>query len=390
RSVGGAGDCRWRRQPGVRRGRPAVAGRTRAGLASAAAHRRRRPAGERGDSDPAAARRPAAGRHCPESPRELAAGTGSVDRTGIRGQRRLRARAPDPGLARAAWLAAAGGRGRFGIPRRLGARSTGRLLQRHQPRAADRWRRALVQRAVGGELSDIDHRAGGVPARATRDRWLRDRAGKRRRAGCAPAGGRPAAGGPGVNPSPTTLLRPDLRGFAGYRSARSSMAGGDTWLNANESAWPNPADDDARVRRYPDPQPSALRALMATRYGCRPEQVLVGRGSDEGIDLLVRAFCRPGGDAVVVTPPTFGMYEVCARLHGARVVAVPLVDGERGFACDFDEVGNAALAAGARLVFLCSPGNPVGSRLSLAAIESLALRLRGRALVVVDEAYIEY
>ncbi|CAG4974229.1 MAG: histidinol-phosphate transaminase [Lysobacter sp.] len=193
-----------------------------------------------------------------------------------------------------------------------------------------------------------------------------------------------------MNPSPTTLLRPDLRGFAGYRSARSSMAGGDTWLNANESAWPNPADDDARVRRYPDPQPSALRALMATRYGCRPEQVLVGRGSDEGIDLLVRAFCRPGGDAVVVTPPTFGMYEVCARLHGARVVAVPLVDGERGFACDFDEVGNAALAAGARLVFLCSPGNPVGSRLSLAAIESLALRLRGRALVVVDEAYIEY
>ncbi|MGF2075305.1 aminotransferase class I/II-fold pyridoxal phosphate-dependent enzyme, partial [Enterococcus casseliflavus] len=94
------------------------------------------------------------------------------------------------------------------------------------------------------------------------------------------------------------------------------------WLNANESAWPSVADADGIVRRYPDPQPPALRERMAALYGCRPEQLLAGRGSDEAIDLLVRALCRPGQDAVVVTPPTFGMYAVCARLHGVRTIEV--------------------------------------------------------------------
>jgi histidinol-phosphate aminotransferase len=193
-----------------------------------------------------------------------------------------------------------------------------------------------------------------------------------------------------VSGFPMALVREDLREFAGYRSARSSRVDGDAWLNANESPWPNAADGDDRFRRYPDPQPAALRIAMAARYGCAPEQVLAGRGSDEGIDLLIRALCRPGADAIVVTPPTFGMYGVCARLHGTRVLSVPLLDRDSGFECGFEAVGDAALAGAAKLVFLCSPGNPGGNPLPLAAIEALARRLQDRALVVVDEAYVEF
>lgn len=190
--------------------------------------------------------------------------------------------------------------------------------------------------------------------------------------------------------APLSLLREDLRDFAGYKSARSEALTGSIWLNANESAWANAADADGALRRYPDPQPPPLRAALAALYGCEPAQLLAGRGSDEGIDLLLRAFCRPGGDAIVTTPPTFGMYAVCARLHGTRVVEVALRDTPEGFVCDFDAVATAAEDSGAKLVFLCSPGNPSGTLLPLAAISALAQRLRERALVVVDEAYLEY
>ncbi|MCF7220803.1 histidinol-phosphate transaminase [Marilutibacter chinensis] len=186
------------------------------------------------------------------------------------------------------------------------------------------------------------------------------------------------------------LVRPDLRDFAGYRSARSDRTEGRIWLNANESAWDSPAAAGAGLRRYPEPQPQALREALAGMYGVAPSQVLVGRGSDEGIDLLIRALCRPGADAVVITSPTFGMYAVCARLHGARVVDVPLLDTADGFECDFEAVAAASERAAARIVFLCSPGNPSGTLLPRDAIRRLASRLRGRAVVVVDEAYIEY
>ena len=187
-----------------------------------------------------------------------------------------------------------------------------------------------------------------------------------------------------------SLVRPDLRDFAGYKSARSEALRGDVWLNANESAWANPADGQGRSRRYPDPQPPALRERLAQLYGVAPEQVLVGRGSDEAIDLLVRALCVPGQDAIVVTPPVFGMYAVCARLQGARIIDVPLVDGEAGLVADLDAIREAALAQGAKLVFLCSPSNPAGSATPLDAIAGLARALEGKALVVVDEAYGEF
>ncbi len=187
-----------------------------------------------------------------------------------------------------------------------------------------------------------------------------------------------------------SLVREDLRDFAGYSSARRAGVTGSIWLNANESSWRNPADGGVGANRYPDPQPAALRERMASLYGVRAEQVLMGRGSDEAIDLLVRALCEPGRDAIVVSPPVFGMYAVSARLQGAPRVDVPLIDDEAGFRSDLGAIGDAALASGAKLVFLCSPANPTGQAIPPDDILALAKRLDGHCLVVVDEAYGEY
>ena len=186
------------------------------------------------------------------------------------------------------------------------------------------------------------------------------------------------------------LLRADLRDFGGYKSARSETLAGSIWLNANESAWANASDPRASLRRYPQPQPEALCERLARLYDVAPAQLLVGRGSDEGIDLLLRAFCMPGRGTILIAPPVFGMYAVCARLHGAGIIEVPLRDGEAGLCADLPAMGDAALASGASLLFLCTPGNPSGELLDADAIAELARRLRGRCLVVVDEAYIEY
>jgi len=190
--------------------------------------------------------------------------------------------------------------------------------------------------------------------------------------------------------NPADLIREDLRDFAGYGSARRTSVTGSIWLNANESPWANVADAERTLHRYPDPQPQTLRVRLADLYCAEPEQLLVGRGSDEAIDLLVRALCNPGQDAVVVAPPVFGMYAVSARLQNAPLVEIPLRDGADGFSSDLDAMRVAAVASGAKLVFLCSPGNPTGQALPLADIAALAESLRGQAMVIVDEAYGEF
>ena len=183
------------------------------------------------------------------------------------------------------------------------------------------------------------------------------------------------------------LLREDLRDFAGYKSARSQAVQGDAWLNANESPAPALGDEDGTLRRYPEPQPQALREALAALYGVAAGQVLATRGSDEGIDLLLRAFCAPGQGAVVIASPVFGMYAVCAKLHGARVVDVPATDTESGWRSDLDAMAEAALRESATLVFVCNPGNPTGEAVAREGIQRLATSLQDRALVVVDAAY---
>jgi histidinol-phosphate aminotransferase len=184
------------------------------------------------------------------------------------------------------------------------------------------------------------------------------------------------------------LARPEIVSLKPYEHA--------SWeptlerLHANELPWrPQGDSSGAGLNRYPEPQPHALVEGLASLYEVAPETVLVGRGSDEAIDLLTRAFCRAGRDAIVICPPTFGMYSVCARIQGAQVHTVPLRSGDAGFALD-EEAVLARCTPEVKLVFLCSPNNPTGNLLDETTLLRLATRLAGRAVVVVDEAYLEF
>lgn len=202
----------------------------------------------------------------------------------------------------------------------------------------------------------------------------------------------PPTGSPAASSFPVTLLREDLRDFTGYSSARTSHSGahGRIWLNANEAAMPNQADSHGRQRRYPTPQPPELVQRLAALYDADPAGLVVGRGSDEAIDLLVRALCRPGGDGVVVCSPTFGMYAVSARLHGVPVHDVPQHDTGRTWEVDTAQVAQVARETGSRLVFLASPGNPTGAVVPAPDVLALVDALADQAVVVLDEAYLEY
>jgi histidinol-phosphate aminotransferase len=181
--------------------------------------------------------------------------------------------------------------------------------------------------------------------------------------------------------------RPDILALQPYQHA--------AWepslerMHANEMPWRADGDSSgAGLNRYPEPQPAELVNHLAGLYAVQPDNVLVGRGSDEGIDLLVRTFCRAGQDSVVICPPTFGMYKVSARIQGANVIEVPLIK-EQGFALDASAI-LAACNDAVKLVFVCTPNNPTGNALDRAAIENLCRDLTDQAVVVVDEAYIEF
>lgn len=186
------------------------------------------------------------------------------------------------------------------------------------------------------------------------------------------------------------LVRPDLRAFTGYASARREKATGHVWLNANESPWPSSADAGLGLNRYPEPQPKELRARMAHLYGVPVERLMVTRGSDEGIDLLVRSFCRAGIDGVLIAPPCFGMYAVSARVQNAPLVEVPLDDDGKRFSLDLTAVEDVIAHGDVRVVFLCSPANPTGQALSIAEIKRLAKAATGKVALVLDEAYAEF
>jgi len=185
----------------------------------------------------------------------------------------------------------------------------------------------------------------------------------------------------------TELARPDIVALKSYEHA--------PWepefarLHANELPWRPVSDEsDGGLNRYPEPQPKALIARLAEIYRVPKPNLLITRGSDEAIDLLVRAYCRAGEDAVLICPPTFGMYRVAAEIQGARVIGVPLLREAR-FALDTTRL-LACCDRRVKLVFLCSPNNPTGGLLSEKSILETLDALDGRALLIVDEAYIEF
>ena len=184
-------------------------------------------------------------------------------------------------------------------------------------------------------------------------------------------------------------IRPELAAFAPYASARRSGLVAPIRLDANECPWPpHGSDASAALNRYPAPQPEALRARLAALYGVDAARLWLGRGSDEAIDLLLRAFCRAGCDNVVAHAPTFGFYRIAAQLQGADYRALPL-DADAGFALDAERL--LALAdADTKLVVVCSPNNPTGTLHHGEPLRRLAEGLAGRALLLVDEAYVEF
>jgi len=186
------------------------------------------------------------------------------------------------------------------------------------------------------------------------------------------------------------LVREDLREFAGYASARRANVTGNIWLNANESPWATAGDNGLQLNRYPEPQPQALVKRLTELYGIETSRLMITRGSDEGIDLLVRAFCKASEEGVLIAPPTFGMYAVCARVQNAKVFEVPLLDDEKQWRYNIPIALEKISQEPIKLIFVCTPANPTGQSISLAEIRQLAVAANNRAIVVVDEAYAEF
>lgn len=176
-------------------------------------------------------------------------------------------------------------------------------------------------------------------------------------------------------------IRNNIKELLPYSTARDDYKGGDisVWLDANESPYNN------GVNRYPDPHQKALKGEIAQLKGVTPEQVFVGNGSDEAIDLCFRIFCEPGVDNVVAIAPTYGMYAVAAAINNVAVREVPL-EAET-YALNVPAM-LAAADAHTRLMWVCSPNNPTGNAFRLQQLETLANNFGG--VLVVDEAYIDF
>lgn len=186
------------------------------------------------------------------------------------------------------------------------------------------------------------------------------------------------------------LLRQQLTDLVPYESARRLGGDGEIWLNANENPYSHNYElDDSRFGRYPEFQPPELIDRYAAYAGVNNKQLLATRGADEGIELLIRTFCEPQQDKVIICPPTYGMYAISARTNLVDVVNVPL-DSE--YQVDVDGVVNSVSANmdSVKLVFVCSPNNPTGHDMQPEKLRQLLEALKDQALVVVDEAYIEF
>jgi len=188
------------------------------------------------------------------------------------------------------------------------------------------------------------------------------------------------------------LAREELVDMVPYQSARRLYAGGSEfsskiWLNANEASGPGiyQVNSDC-INRYPDFQPDNLINAYSKYSGLANENILATRGADEGIELLIRTFCKAYQDSILICPPTYGMYAISAENHGANIIKAPLNPETSQLNLDAlkTQVGKV------KVVFLCSPGNPTGNLLTESSIKSALDIFGDSAIVVVDEAYIEF
>lgn len=182
------------------------------------------------------------------------------------------------------------------------------------------------------------------------------------------------------------LARKNVRELTPYQSARRLGGKGDVWLNANEYPVAPEFQLTAQTfNRYPECQPALVIERYAAYAGVNQDQVLVSRGADEGIELLIRAFCEPGKDAILFCPPTYGMYAVSAETFGVerRTVAA-----KADWQLDLPAI--AASLDNVKLIYACSPNNPTGNLLNPNDLRALLEMAAGKAIVAVDEAYIEF
>lgn len=179
------------------------------------------------------------------------------------------------------------------------------------------------------------------------------------------------------------LLRPHLLNLTPYSSARDEFKGtADVYLDANENAFGSTSAD--KYRRYPDPYQVELKKSISKIKHVNAECIFLGNGSDEPIDLLIRAFCNPGKDRIIITPPTYGMYEVSANINDVGIVKVPL---NMDYSLNKEGIIDS-IEPGIKMAFICSPNNPTGNSIEPGSILEIASRFQG--LLVVDEAYVDF
>ncbi len=175
------------------------------------------------------------------------------------------------------------------------------------------------------------------------------------------------------------LVRPNVWRMSSYSSSRDEFKGkASVYLDANESPF-------GTLNRYPDPQQKELKKQISKYWEVAEEQLFIGNGSDEVIDLVFRIFCEPQKDKALSFTPTYGMYGVCADLNDVEMIQLPL---NENFDLDESTVNQALSQEDVKIIFLCSPNNPTGNALSAKSIENLITRFEG--IVVVDEAYIQF
>ena len=177
------------------------------------------------------------------------------------------------------------------------------------------------------------------------------------------------------------LIRPTIKALKPYSSARDEFQGNSddmVFLDANENPFEN------GVNRYPDPQQRTVKNLLSKIKNIPQQNILLGNGSDEVLDLIFRAFCEPNQDNIITLPPTYGMYSVLANINAIDIKSVQLDDK---FQPKVDAILNIA-NSNSKLLFLCSPNNPTGNSFEAKSIERLVKEFKG--IVVIDEAYIDF